>query len=373
MEGISRIDQLADQVDDLVIEVDGARFRSWESISLSRSIEQAAGVVRLAIAPIRPWPIIPGKELKVYLGDELMLDGYVDDLEDSFDATSPGLVQCVARDKTADLVDCSATGSEYSGLNLEQLATEIAKPYGIEIVRDFQNIGSTAAVFDRFVIQPAETAYAAIERACRLRAVLPYCTGDGRLTLTRAGAGTAVGQVLEGVNVGRAVVRVSDRNRFQRYQVRGQRQGSAGTFGSAAALVEGEASDLAIKRFRFLSLVAEGQVTFENAADRAQWEAIFRASRAATISVTIKDSWRQTDELDAPPWRVNDVVPVRIPSQQVDSLLLVRQVQFSRRKGSGSHTVLNLTRRDAYTPAPTVDTAEEALQELIGGEKVSGA
>lgn len=355
--------------DDLVLEVNGNAFTGWESMTIGRSIEAASGSFTFQSSSRLPWPIRPGDEVVVRLGTEALLTGYVDDLGAEGDK-SETRYRVAGRDRTADLVDCSeiTDPGEWIGLTLIELVRAIALPFGVR-VRAEANPDEVFALFTR---QSGETAWSAIERACRLRGVLAYSTGDGELAIARPASGNAQTELATGRdgNVESWSVRVSNRERFSSYVIRGQRPGDDDAYGDAVIGIEGSARDDAIGRFRPLLVLAEGSLTFESATDRAGYEATFRAARAAEVRVKVA-GWRQVP-VTGRPWRVNDLVSVRIPEAQAEQSLLVKEVRFARDKQSGSETTLTLTRRDAYIPQPIVDTDAEALAELLGTDEDEG-
>jgi prophage tail gpP-like protein len=108
----------------------------------------------------------------VAVGGQALIEGFVDAVEPSCDATSHG-VRVSGRDSAGDLVDCSAEPGEWHGQPLSQLVSAIGAPFGLRVSAET----SLDAPFERFRIQEGETAWAAIERACQMRGVL--CLSDG--------------------------------------------------------------------------------------------------------------------------------------------------------------------------------------------------
>ena len=365
---LDRDDRQSVAGEEITVEVGGRSLVGWETVKVSQSIEAISGAFSLTVSHRLPWPIIPGQSVVVRVGDERLIDGFVDDLSAKTSSTSRTL-RVSGRDKTQDLIDCSATlePSEFNDLPLVELVAQIAAPFGIEVEDALQNTGPNAALFERFSIQPGETAFSAIERACRARAVLSFTTGNGKVTLANPSTRFADVPLLEGVrgNVKSSTINVRRRQRFSAYTVKSQRRGSDDGWGETVAEIEGFATDPEITRFRPLLVLAEGSLTFESAQDRAQWEATVRASRASTIDVDVQ-GWLQSGK-GSRLWSINEKVKVRIPSQQVDTLLLIRSLQFQR-SGAGTVTKIGLTRTDAYTPQPEIPTEDEPFRDLLDGE-----
>lgn len=350
--------------DELELRVEGRSFTGWEEVSVARALDALSGAFRLTVSDRRPYPVRPGDACEVILAGELLISGYVDVLDVEV-GPERRLAVVEGRDKTADLVDCSEISepAEHFDVRLADLAVRIASPFGVEVRSEL----AEDEPFQVFKVNPGETAFAALERAARRRGALLYSEGDGVLVISRPASGRAAGALVEGPrgNVERCKLRIDGRNRFRTYVVRAQGPGGDDHYGPDVALVEGRAEDPGVSRYRPLLVVGDGAMTFEDAADRASWEATVRAARAAWISVEVP-GWRQAP--GGPPWRVNDLVRVDVPSALVDQELLIASVHHQRDKEQGTRTTLGLTRRDAYVPSPEVDTEEEAFLELLGGE-----
>ena len=347
--------------DELELLVEGQRFTGWEKVEVSRSMEAASGAFSLEVSDRGGMPIRAGQEVTLQLAGVVVVRGHVDEIQARGDADSRSLV-VAGRDRTADLVDCSelTEPGEWADVPFLRLVELIAEPFGVE-VRNL--LPEEPQPFVRFARQTGESAWSAIERACRLRGVLAHSSGDGALLLERPGRGLAGVDLVEGRNVLSWQVQTSLRQRFSSYVVRAQLSGSDEFFADQAALVEGTAEDPTVGRFRPLLVLAEGALVFENAQDRARWEATVRAARSSTVGVVVQ-GWRRAP--DAPVWDLNQLAHVVLPGAGLDQVLLVNELRFSRSLEGGTTTELGLTRRDAYDPQPVVEEDED----WFGGEEV---
>ena len=82
---------------------------------------------------------------------------------------------------------------------MQQIASDIAGEYGVQVRAQVD----TGAPFLDFQLQQGETAFAAIERMARLRAVLVTDDEDGSLVITRAGKNGASTALVLGQNIKR--------------------------------------------------------------------------------------------------------------------------------------------------------------------------
>jgi prophage tail gpP-like protein len=348
--------------DRILVELDGTAYAGWTRARVSRSIEAAAGTFELEATSRDGWPIGRGAEVIVGLKDRTAARGFVDSVEVSIDADAHS-VRIAGRDQTADLVDCSAPTKqgEWYFASLSEIVAEIADTYGVFVDTETE----VGPVFDKFSVQPGETAWEAIERACRLRGVL--ATGDGRggLVLIQPGTIRAEVALVWGRNVLGVQYIADDSERFAEYTVRGQQPGNDEIEPEASAFSEGKAFDDGARVGRRLLVIAEGAVDDQQAKDRAEWEAAVRAARAVQLRILVR-GWRQTP--GGRLWSPNLVVPVSIPPVQVDGDLLTRAVTLTYDESGGHLAELELVRLDAYQRQPTVpqDTLDGAWSELDG-------
>lgn len=347
---------------DVSLRVGGRIWTGWTSMTVTRALDALCGSFELTLfdrwdGSAETWPLAPGLAVSLSLDGETVLSGYIDETKPSY-SKDRHEISVSGRDAACDLVDCSAVHSpgEWSGVGLARLAQILAQPFGLRVRCE----AATGAPFAVFKLQQGETAWEALERACRLRGVLAVSDGLGGIVLTSIGSATAAA-LEQGVNVLEASATASLKDRFSRYIVNGQQQGGDLLSGAAAAAVRAEASDPSVPRYRPMVVTAEGQASASTAAQRARWEATVRAARATTLDVTVQ-GWRQYE--GGPLWTVNALAPVRIPYLLTDRELLISRAEFSISE-AGTLTRLSLTRPDAFQPEPGKDKLEKS-NDLLG-------
>lgn len=331
--------------DEITVELDGVPYRNWETLRLSREINAASGTFELSATLSLPWPAKAGVEAKIRLGGEIAATGYVDAIRMTLDEKGHS-VTISGRDRTSDLVDCSVPPNvgQLSNLYLEDIAHAMADPYEVQV-----EIYTNGDRFERFTANQGDTAWAAIERAARMRGRVCYPTPDGKLRIAELGTSRSSGSVREGEADLELRWEVSER--FQLYVVRGQGRGSDQGWGSTVAGIQADSFDGSIRRPRTLVVVAESAVDVQTAQDRADWEKTVRAARSAAMVATLR-GWRQ--KWNGPLWRLNQLVPVNVPRWKFAADLLVDGLEFSR-STDGTKTTLRLVRPDAYLREPSTE------------------
>ncbi|WP_310614021.1 phage baseplate assembly protein [Limnohabitans sp.] len=338
--------------------IGGHAYGGWKRIEVQRSIEQLAGGFVLELT--NRWPgtdmaheIREGLSCQVLLGDDVVITGYIDQFEPEMTDTSTKL-QVEGRDKTGDLVDCSAiykTG-QWHNVSLEQIVRDIAKPFGIEVVVQ-TTLGER---FASFALEDGEKAFDAIDRAARMRSVLVTSDVQGRLVLTHASTVSSGVSLIEGVNIKRMSAVHSWRERFSKVTIKGQSQGSDTSYGGDAAHLIASATDAGIDRYRPLVVIAEHASSNKALADRAHWETQVRMGRGKRGKCTVV-GWRTgKDGMEGPLWQPNTLVHIKHGRTQLDGLMLIVGCNYKLTE-EGTLTELVFSRVEAF--------------EIVGGTKRS--
>lgn len=341
--------------------VGGKRYTGWKSISITDSLEQLAATFVFDYADrwsyqARPWPISAGAQCTVLYGGERVIVGWVDDAPSSYDATDYS--QSVAgRSRTGDLVDCSAVHpGEWVEQRLDQIARDLCKPFGIDV----SVACDLGAAFPKFGLEQGETVHEALERAARMRGVRLASTPAGDLLITRVGARRSSTVIERGVNVLSAVRTWSVGDRFHRYTVLGQSQGSDEWSGEAAAQLKAEATDDGARRARTLVLLAEGQEpNLDELTKRATWERNVRAGRAMRLRYRLA-GWESAEGI----WRANTLVRVVDSWFGVDRELVIAGVQFEK-NDQGDTTTLELVEPKALSVEPLPPERQSTEEEWL--------
>lgn len=339
------------------LRVNGREFAGWKSARVTRSIEAVSGSFDLEVsdrwsAGVDPWPIEKEDVCSLLIGDDTLITGFVDKRSASYDANEHS-ISVSGKDKTAALVECSAYLSqwEFKNIHLQSFASKVCEPFGITVVLHAALGQAAIPRVAKLSVDPGDTAFEAIEKACRISGVLAISDGAGRLMLARPGTARASTELVEGQNI-LAASSTSDASQvYSQYIALGQRKGTDEDNGASVARAKGRAEDPGVLRTdRILLLRPEGSVTTEQANKRAQWEATVRAAQAETVSVTVQ-GWTQAN---GALWPINARVNVRSPFLGVEGEMLITQATYSLDDRTGTTTHLELKRPDAFTPEPVI-------------------
>lgn len=403
---------------DVRLLVNGQAHGGWKSVRISAGIERQSRDFDLTVTDT--WPstdksatsvvsrrIRPGDECQVFIGNDLVLTGYVDATPIKYDGTQIS-VSVQGRSKTADLVDCcpvqslqatadsggggnwadvktvddnkqapvkpAPRSSQFTNQKLEAIAAALAQPYGVKVIAETD----TGKVIPNHQIQQGETVFESIDRMMRLRHVLSTDNASGDLVLIEVGAGGRAGTALVcGENVLAADAGLDYKDVYSEYVCKGQRKGNDEEFG--AAVSEESASsddddwsgddapgetltttghysdDFSPKRRRLLVLKQSGQADEGTLADRVRYERAHRAAKALQTSYTVA-SWRQKD---GSLWLMNQLVRVVDPIIGFDFTMLIAEVSYIMDE-KGQRVVLKVGPPGGYVTQAAQETKAKA-------------
>ena len=349
--------------EDVTLLVNSRTFRVWQHLELTRGIEQAAatwGVQATARWPdeSNPIRIRPLSDVNLYLGEDLVVTGFVDTISPSYSARDHA-IQVTGRSRPGQLVDCSHVdaGPQFRNQTLLQIARALAAPYGIDVRAPVD----TGAPIRRFVLEPTETVFAAIERLARLRQLLVTDNADGELVLTKAGTTRAIGALVCEAGPISALPRYGPRGnilsasasfdgsvRFSEYLCRSQMVPSDSTFGTPASETAGSETDDGLDLRRVLRISPEGPSDNATCKARATWEAARRAGRSVSYECTVQ-GWRQAK--DGPLWEPNQPVSLDDRIIGLEAEMLITQCTYTLGL-DGSRCTLTLAMPAAYELEP---------------------
>lgn len=332
--------------EEITLTIAGQVFGGWTSVEVSRRLDALAGSFNMEMTERWPghpdkWQITAGSPCSVAVGKDKVFTGYVDEVDPSYDA-GRHQVRVTGREKTADLIDCSAIHKPGSWKNrrIEQIAAELASPFGIAT----KAVTATGAPFPAFALQQGETVFEAIDRMAKQRGLLPVTNEDGDLEFRRPGQTKASYRLVEGDNIEGGSFRNDAKARFSDYIIKGHGVGADFLSGTKASRPSASAKDPGMPRYRPLLIVHNVGATTASLTDRAKWEATTRAAKGqeATLKVV---GWRSRD---GALYRFDQLVTASAPTLGVEGELLVSGVKYSL-DSRGGVTDLTLVRKEAFS------------------------
>lgn len=324
----------------------GTKFSGWKTTTITKSIESCCGKFSFSLVTktdLEMASLVPGAPCQVYIGKDLVIDGYLDKVSPTGDES--GFAYTIeGRDKTQDLIDCSCERAPYTWteISLYALANKLCAPYNILV--------SKSGVFEdprtKFTLEIGETAFEALAKAAKARNVLLMANEEGNLVIGKPGEERLTDSLVYGKNLKKFSADYDNTNRFHKYVVKGQRTNNGNPWSKSSTNIYGEAFDEEVRSTRVKIFSADNAESNATAKERAKWEAIKNAALSEQIEVLVVGFRQSNGNL----WKENKLVPVIIDTKAIyiNTEMLVSSVTYSSNE-AGRTTSMTLKRKDAYT------------------------
>lgn len=334
---------------EVLLRVNGKEWAGWKSYRIQLGMRQLAGQFELSLT--ERWAgqdarreIPEGASCEVFYDGELLVTGYIDAVMPSYDAQQHE-VTVTGRDKTADLVDCSAPPTQFIGRGLAAVARELCAPFGINVIDQ----ASANAPFVSLKPNDGESVFDVLRQAAEIRGVLLVTDGKGNLLITRAGQERADDGLLLGDNILSASGNRDYREVYSTYTLKGQQQGDDDWFGESVSAVTATARDTRLRRHRPLTIIADGPVDAASARTRVDWERNSRWGNSQSVTYTLTGHRQSSGAL----WRHGLLVNVTDAYQYLNSAeRLIVDATYSL-DDQGERVELVVQPREALDVLPT--------------------
>jgi prophage tail gpP-like protein len=343
----------------VTLAISGIQIVGWKSVAVTRSLKDASAAFALSLVFTDPdsglvLDIQPDLDCEVSTrpegsssdADEIIVSGTTSD-DDMTETGSSLSVTVNGKSHTQRLVknSCVHETGRLAKLTPLQIAQTLAAPYDVDVISTVDT-GDPISVFR---LEPGESVFAAIERACRERGLMITDDTAGRLVLCRAGTARNDSIVYGGaVDVTKWHHSRSSAERYTEYRVIGQKAGNNQAFGDAVAGCVGVAYDKGwTDREHVLTIIADGEADKAGCQARAKWEAATRAGKSSTLSISVR-GWRSPS---GKLWKVNELVRVKYPARGIDRDLLISEIVYTQ-NDSGTTADITLSLPSSFSPEP---------------------
>jgi len=349
-------------VPDLVLQVNGRNYAGWKEARVKRSVRAASGIFSLVMsdrfADLNQLKRLgPDDECLLLYGDEVMINGYVDDAAPRFDAQGRGM-SISGRDLTRNIVDCSAIVPSQTliDLKLDEACRQLCAPYGVEVVA----LADVGEAFAEIAIDTGETVFEVIEARVRQRGLLLNADALGRLVLSTPSKTRLPVALVEGQNLKLGSALKSSKQRFGKYSVYSQAPSTDNVFGDAAQSLIGVAKDSGADSRRHKIIVSEKVASAQDCVTRARWERNMAIAQSLRVSGATHD-WGFEHNGSFKIWRENRQVKVESAGLDVNETMFIESIEYSLDEDSGKQCAMDLVRPWVFTAQPEVEEVEGSL------------
>lgn len=341
--------------DDVVISVGGQYIAGWQQVRVTRGVERFPSDFEITATERFPMSandlaIVPGSDVEVYIGQNLVLTGYLDRYQPEVSAHSHS-IRLAGRSKCEDLVDCSVdiNNSTINGPDALTIATTLASPYGISVTNRSGSPGPTIPVFN---INLTETPFEIVERVSHYAGFLAYDDTAGNLVLARGPTGAMASGFTQGGNVQSAAAAFSMDQRYRTYKCVLQSVDVYKDIGTNNGVQQ--ATDPGARADRTLYIITPQTIPGGSLQQQtAAWAMNRRWGRSQAVRI-VCDSWRDTA---GTLWEPNTTATVDVAAVKVvNQNWVISEVSYIRDLQTGTRAELVLMPPQAFSVQP------EALQ-----------
>lgn len=346
----------------IFIETDGVLYENLLDIRVRRDMTEFCGTFSLSttneksnISDFSDFPIKPNSNIKIYIDDTPVMNGYVDTV--SVDISIGGYTLSInGRDITQDILDSSLIGNvEFkNSISLKKVIERVLSNLVITEIKVIDNIGNLEDFKTSELISGSvdETAFDFLNKLAKKRQVLLATNGEGNITISRSSTETINGELRMILNdsqnnVLSATNNIDSVSLYNKYNIYSQDNPSSGfdNFDDVPSKTA-TASDAEIRTSRQINIISENSSNTRDCQNRAKWESNYRKARANITSCSIKDFYADVDNKVL--WQTNKLINTRIEPLGIYTDLLIKSVEFSQTNDE-LITNLQLVDKNAYT------------------------
>ncbi len=294
--------------------IGGSVFKNWTSFSITNELNTISPAFSVGIVSNSMYlknKITSGNSVKVKIGNDVVLTGYIEQTPVSYSATSAN-VGIAGRSKTCDLIDCTVmvddpnisyekpntsnsnyvscpqnAATEYKNVALETIIAQLIMPYGIKLVNETKPLTKKR----NFSAKHEDTVLKALQNLTSTENLLFYGNENGDLVVTEKGKLTADDALVLGQNILTGDASFDASKIYKYYRAVGQDKGVTGKTGHAASSHNYTAVDDNVSRTRLLTKKVQGAAdTAKSATKATNADKATHASTADSATKATQDS-----------------------------------------------------------------------------------
>jgi len=277
-----------------------------------------------------------------------VFEGYVEDIDLESKNSKGSTIEIYGRDKTCDLVDCQYDGTnrEWKNQTVSTLCKNICDYYSISISVDSTVQGQANTKVTIYKANEGQSGYSMIKRLCDSVGILPYSKADGKLTLGRATTtDILMGAIERGKNVLGQEIKLSNRNRYSKYIVKGMGIGDDSKSLADWTECSGDHTDTVVTRKRPFMIFADNTSEKGLCKNQAKWIAWNMGCLSRLYTYTVSGWKTDGDSL----WDINKLIKVKDDWFDIDDLMLIVDIDFYLAGGKSARTDITVVDKNCYS------------------------
>jgi prophage tail gpP-like protein len=337
---------------DFVLVLNNYKFQKWIDVRIRKTMHAITGSIQMQTADFFPgkpanWNFNLSDSYKVLVNNEQLMSGYMDTININYQRRSH-LFSLMARDITADLVDCDyvETNNEWKTQTVQTIVTQLCAPFDISVEVDSQAASAVAQTIDTFKANEGEKVSDMINRLCSQFGIIPIAKGNGRLSLTKAVTNVFAHDAIEvNSNVLESNSLYSNTDRFSQYTVKGYGYGN--DLKQLADFIQPNSTvtDSVVDRYRPLEIFAGINTDNGKCETLAKSERQMRAGMSRPKTYTVLE-WKQSNGEN---WKINTLARVRDGLIGIDKDMLISDIVYIYNEKEGYKTQISVVDKNTFT------------------------
>lgn len=166
----------------LTLTVGGVTHSDWMNVSVQADFLTPAGAWQVSVGlntGTLPAEVHEGARAVLSAGNDVLMTGLIDEINHAV-LRGQHVLTIAGRDNAAVLLDCSAPVFTAQNLTLQEVVNKVVRPLGVTQT-SIQADSTTAP--KKFIVEPGETAWAALQKAAEGNGLHPWVAPDGTLII----------------------------------------------------------------------------------------------------------------------------------------------------------------------------------------------
>lgn len=343
------------EVDEVTLSVNGQEFAWWQNVQITTNLQNycrtfTVGLTRdLSSEYVQSIPLKLGDEVEVSIGEDLVLSGYITNVQQSYSATGVSLTVSGAS-YTVDLCDCTLPLSakhSFKKQTVAQIIESLATHYSVNVVDLLQS--EEKIDLD---VSPFDEIKRTLDGLIKEQSILLTDDAEGNIVITTAGrGGDCFDSLVTGVNILTGSRNASQREIFSEYVVLAQAKNSASEQPVTSNQLSASASNYDMRQ-RVRVVQQDGTPNRAQITKRAQLLRDYSSGKSESLTYTVQ-GWRQSN---GSLWTPNSMVHVVDPILEVFGDYVISSVTYGKSE-SGTTTSIQCVPLSTYLNTELKDSS----------------
>jgi len=304
--------------------------------------------------------------VEILVDGKQIINGFIERLE-SINDTDRRVIRVSGRGLLCDLIDTNLLErKEFKGqYKLESICRNILNEVGFTSRKIINNAGEIEDFTDVESIEIGATAFGFLEKLAKSRQIFLNSDEYGNLVFTRGQNGNAPDTLRSEIssntnNILNSYLSLNSSNRFYKYVLKSTlNEIDIEEDVDASVIVNqiGIVIDNEIRNTRILEMITDKPMNDSECRKRAIWESNIRRIRGFEYKCSIQ-GYSVNNNL----WKVNRLVSVIDDFSRINSILLIKSIEYKYSLDAGSISNITCVPKDAYTLQAQIDQYDSSTE-----------